>query len=275
MATCKGKGCTKEVTKPGHFMCYDCWKAQNGGKSSGGKSAAKPVKLSNDESLSARSIAEHFTEKTGSKITAQKMNGILNELGWINKPPYGKQGWDVTKAGRRKGAFTTPSKDGTPYVRYPMTVVNDRALRKAVSDMVGDNIAPEVATQAQETAHVAPRKTHTIKTRDGHYVRSRGEALIDNFLYAVRIAHAYEQEVILSENVTMVPDFVALTPSGNVYIEFWGMEGQPDYDARKQDKINLYKEYELTLVEVSPQDLDNLDAYLSRKLAPFGVQTAF
>lgn len=29
------------------------------------------------------------------------------------------------------------------------------------------------------------------------------------------------------------------------------------------------------LVEVSPQDLDNLDEYLSRKLAPFGVQTAF
>ena len=28
MVTCKGANCTKEVTKKGHYLCYNCWKKQ-------------------------------------------------------------------------------------------------------------------------------------------------------------------------------------------------------------------------------------------------------
>ena len=80
--------------------------------------------------------------------------------------------------------------------------------------------------------------------------------------------------MILGEK-TMIPDFTAITPKGNVYIEFWGLEGQPDYDSRRKEKIKLYEKNELELINVSPEHLDNLDAYLSRKLSVYGVKTAF
>ena len=100
--------------------------------------------------------------------------------------------------------------------------------------------------------------------------------MIDNFLYGTRIAHAYEQELYLGEDATvMIPDFTALTPKGNVYIEFWGMEGNASYDKRKEIKKKLYQEYDLELVEVYPKHLDYIDAYLSKIFAKYGVKTAF
>ena len=100
--------------------------------------------------------------------------------------------------------------------------------------------------------------------------------MIDNYLYSARVPHAYELEVYLPESdKVMVPDFVVLTPKGNVYVEFWGMEGQSDYDTNTDQKKKLYEEFDLELIDVWPANLDDLDAYLSRKLAQYGVRTAF
>jgi hypothetical protein len=272
MVKCKTAGCNSEITKKGHYLCLPCWKKENGKKSPSTK--LKPA-IQEKDLLSATGIAGHFSELLGSKISGQKLNGIINELGWISKPPYGRSGWVVTRAGKRKGGTDITSKDGNTFVKYPKSVLNDKALKLAVSEMMGEIVVPTVEKTSDKSAHSSTRKTHQIKTRDGHYVRSRGEALVDNFLYSVKIAHAYEQEVILEQNVTMVPDFIARTPSGNVYIEFWGMEGKQGYDTRKAEKIALYEKYDLVLVQVSPKHLDNLDAYLARELAPFGVKTAF
>ena len=213
------------------------------------------------------------------------MNSILNELGWIAKPPYGQGGWIATKMGNKVGGKNTKPKSGQSYdgeaqgrwtcsVKYPPKIKSHRGLTEAVSAMLGESEEKSESSPGSTSAHSSPTKTNKMKTRDGHYVRSRGEILIDNFLYSVRIAHAYEQEVILGERM-MIPDFIAITPKGNVYIEFWGLEGQPDYDSRRKEKIKSYEKNELELINVSPEHLDNLDAYLSRKLAVYGVKTAF
>ena len=107
-----------------------------------------------------------------------------------------------------------------------------------------------------------------MKSSDGHWVRSRGELLIDNYLFGTRIAHAYEQEIYLQDGTKMVPDFMAITPKGNVYIEFWGMEGNPEYDKRREAKKKLYKENGLELVEIFPKHLH--DAYAARYEAKQG-----
>ncbi len=91
----------------------------------------------------------------------------------------------------------------------------------------------------------------------------------------VRVPHAYELEVHLPESDKVVPDFVVLTPKGNVYVEFWGMEGQSDYDTNTDQMKKLYEEFDLELIDVWPANLDDLDAYLSRKLAQYGVRTTF
>ena len=94
------------------------------------------------------------------------------------------------------------------------------------------------------------------------------------FLLA-RIAHAYEQEIYLQDGSKMIPDFMAITPKGNVYIEFWGMEGKTGYDKRREAKKRLYKDNGLELVEIFPKHLDKLDAYLNAVFARYGVKTAF
>jgi hypothetical protein len=268
MGKCRSAGCNNDISKDGHYLCYACWTKKN-------KTSETTQKQTPEKGLiTATKIAEHYSEKFKAKLSGQKMNSILNELGWIAKPPYGQGGWIATKMGKKMGGTNTKSKSGQNYVKYPPKIKSHRGLTEAVSAMLGKSEEKSESSPGSTSAHSSPTKTNKMKTRDGHYVRSRGEMLIDNFLYSVRIAHAYEQELILGEK-TMIPDFIAITPKGNVYIEFWGLEGQPDYDSRRKEKIKLYEKNELELINVSPEHLDNLDAYLSRKLSVYGVKTAF
>jgi len=299
MVTC---GCGAEVTKPGYYMCYACWKkrkenpSQKQPQSSQKRSApTRPVEERGSQSyrfqssaggvITVTKLAEHFTATLGAKITPQKVNRVLESLGWITRSPYGSGGWVSTKAGQRNGASDHVASNGAPFVKYDETVLKQRALQGALSELAVPTQpakAPEL-TELMETdgCHCSCGKcsilgkTQKYKTRDGHYVRSRGEAMIDNFLYSTRVPHAYELEVHLAGDKAMTPDFCCLTPKGNVYIEFWGMEGQPDYDKSMEYKKKLYEEFDLELIDVSPANLDDLDAYLSRKLAQHGVRTAY
>lgn len=59
----------------------------------------------------------------------------------------------------------------------------------------------------------------TYRTEDGHWVRSRAEVIIDDWLYSHNIMHAYERK--LPEKSYRCDFYI---PSGNVYIEFWGLD---------------------------------------------------
>jgi len=253
----------------------------------------------------ATSIAEHFSEKLNAKIDAKKVNRVLQSLGWIS--PCDGGGWKTTELGRRYGSSDHMFK-GNPWVKYEARVLQEPALVIAFSDLsssprttTNDGVDQLVTAFSDLSASPqqhdvveqqdSPRSTpgcncscgrrsildttHKYKTRDGHYVRSRGEVMIDNYLYSVRVPHAYELELHLSSEKRITPDFCCLTDKGNVYIEFWGLEGQPDYDSSMEYKKKLYKEYDLDLIDVRPENLDDLDAYLSRQLAKFGVRTAY
>ena len=241
----------------------------------------------------ATAIAEHFSrELSQPKITPQKINRVLESLGWIARSPYDAGGWESTKAGLRNGASNHTAMSGVPYVKFEERVLREPALRRALSELSVPTQATQTPTQTQTMNEAVERrvesecrcacgrcsiigKTQKYKTRDGHYVRSRGEVLIDNFLYSTRVPHAYELELHLAENKVMTPDFCCLTAKGNVYIEFWGLEGQADYDSCTAYKKKLYDEFDLDLINVHPENLDDLDAYLSKKLAQYGVRTAY
>ena len=61
-------------------------------------------------------------------------------------------------------------------------------------------------------------------------------------------------------------------PSESVYIEYWGMEDDPKYAERKKVKIELYKKYDFKLIELSDDDILNLDDNLPKKLLKFGIK---
>ena len=81
------------------------------------------------------------------------------------------------------------------------------------------------------------------------------------------VVHAYERRLPIEEE--MYCDFYV--PAGKVYIEYWGYNNDPDYATRKKVKQELYKKYELNLIELSDEHIRNLDDYLPKMLLKFGV----
>lgn len=262
MVTCKGANCTKEVTKKGHYLCYNCWKKQNSGDTS---SKPKSSSYSSDEMLSATKIGQEF------EISGQKMNLLLNELGWTYKPRHGK-GWGATKQGKRQGAEARQVKSsGVPYLVWPPKILKSKVLRRAVADFKGEPVPIETtSTQSSSSSDYEDfRKKYPANYRcmDGHYVRSRAEVMIDNWLYTNGIAHAYERKLPIEDDV--YSDFYI--KSGNVYIEFWGMESDAKYARRKAVKKKAYADNEFNLIELNDDDLNHLDDILPRKLLQYNI----
>ena len=81
------------------------------------------------------------------------------------------------------------------------------------------------------------------------------------------IAYAYEKRVPIKEDVYC--DFYI--PKGKIYIEFWGYEDDEAYIKRKEKKIELYKKYNLNLIEIDNDKIGNLDDHLPKELLRFGV----
>ena len=204
-------------------------------------------------------------------LAANKLNYIFSELGWVNRR---LKGWVVTKQGLKQGAI--PSEDtrsGVPYVKWPETIIQSGLLLSAINDNNAKNtplFSPADDTKNTSTAMKFTTKTDTQhRTTDGHYVRSKAEILIDNWLYMAQIVHAYERKLPIEENVFC--DFYI--PAGKVYIEYWGYDSDPKYLARKDKKLAIYEKYGFKLIQLDDADVQNLDHTLPRLLLKFGVQT--
>lgn len=213
--------------------------------------------------LSATALGEHF------KIPARQINTILSELGWARKH---LKGWHVTELGRRIGGWQREnSKTGIPYVTWTKDILVNENLVKTVNEVtgVGVVVVPEDDTQPESNVSEFRSTVPKQRTADGHYVRSRAEMLIDNWLYMAEIVHAYERRLPVSEEVYC--DFYL--PAGKVYIEFWGMESDPKYAARKEQKKSIYEKYGLNLVELNDDDIINLDDVLPKLLLKHGITT--
>nr|WP_314748343.1 hypothetical protein [uncultured Campylobacter sp.] len=57
-----------------------------------------------------------------------------------------------------------------------------------------------------------------------------------------------------------------LTPT-----QIWGYEDDEKYLARKQKKRELYKKYNLNLIEIDNSKINNIDDFLPRELLKFGI----
>jgi len=259
MVKCKGYRCNEEVNRPGHILCYSCWKKKD--------SKTKSVDIdmpSKDDFLNATKIGQEYG------ISGQKLNLLFNELGWTYKPRHGK-GWQATKQGKRQGASSRIVKQsGVPYVVWPQKILKSRVLRRAIADFKGEALPKTTSVKDSGEKSDDFRLKYKAKYRcmDGHYVRSRGEAMIDNWLYTNGIAHAYERKLPVEEDV--YSDFYI--KSENVYIEFWGMESDANYSKRKVIKQKVYSVHEFNLIELNDKDLNNLDDILPRKLLKYNIR---
>src|SRR5262249_53119681 len=100
--------------------------------------------------------------------------------------------------------------------------------------------------------------------KDGHWVKSKGEKSIDDWLYDHRFVHVYEKHIPCGK----ICDF--FVPQGNsetegIYIEFWG-KTDAAYVKNRKLKTRLYKDHGFKLVEIEPKDITRIDKILSKAL---------
>lgn len=210
-----------------------------------------------DKLITATAIGKHFD------LSSKKMNYVLSELGWIKK---GLKGWLVTDQGAKLGAQQgEDSRSGIPYARWPEKILNVKALQDSIDNMTG---VEKPKTQSDKMDSFRHKFEATHRSTDGHFVRSKAEMLIDNWLYMAEIVHAYERKLPIEEEV--YSDFYI--PTGKVYIEFWGYDNDEKYLARKQEKQAIYQKYNFNLIELTDEEVLNLDDVLPRMLLKFGVQ---
>jgi hypothetical protein len=279
MATCIVDGCKTEVTKAGHKLCLDHWKADQASKLWPCEKCGKPLDkeeplcldcLKKKDALPASRFmtATKVGESVG--LSANRVNAILVELGWITKGD-GEHGWVTTTQGKKNGGIDKEFGTGkTPFVQWPAALLSNRVFTDAVLELKGEKSSAQELSTDTKSEEVGFREKFPAKLRaaDGHMVRSRGELLIDNYLYYKQIIHAYERKAPIDEDLYC--DFYL--PTGNVYIEYWGLEEDASYAKRKAKKLALYSANNLNLIELKDADIENIDDLFPPKLRKFGIK---
>jgi len=258
----------------------DKWTLTNLGKQKGGQTRSNPkfgefivwpedISIPNEQQrakpklLNATAIGKHFN------ISSQRLNLILSELGWIEKDIAG---WQITKLGKGLGGREYEHEtSGAAYVLWPENILTNQNLTSVFKEVtVIEQTPPQPTKEVPQTASDNFREKFpgTLRTKDGHWVHSRGEVIIDNALYDYKLAHAYERKLPIAEDVYC--DF--FIPTENVYIEYWGMEKDPKYAERKKTKLEIYKKYEFKLIELNDSDIANLDDHLPKKLLKYNIK---
>lgn len=112
-----------------------------------------------------------------------------------------------------------------------------------------------------------------VKCVDGHWVENDLERDIDDMLYQLRKPHVYAKKVneITSRCVKSDWFIPVLSDTKGIYIELWGMDTE-DYKKNKEEKISLYKEEELPLIQIFRKDVlsdkallrDNLESEINK-----------
>lgn len=112
---------------------------------------------------------------------------------------------------------------------------------------------------------------------DGTYLKSFGEKAIADFLFEHDIKYRYERNFWWN-GINYRPDFTIENNQGKrIVIEYFGLTGDPDYDAMSEQKRNYWQNNpDWHLLEFSPHDLksssvEGFRALLKQSLEDFGI----
>ena len=136
-----------------------------------------------DKLVNTTMLSKHFS------ISKLRMNPILSELGMVQKAV---KGWTLTKLGENLGGKQFEYvQTGIPYICWNESILTNKRLLETIQSVQGVSNSDE-KEEVKPTSSVGFRDKFEAKhrTADGHYVRSRAEMLIDNWLYMSEIVHA-------------------------------------------------------------------------------------
>lgn len=212
--------------------------------------------------LSATQLGERF------KLNAKKINQLLSELGWINKT---EQGWKVSDSGFRIGGEQREDKSSESlFALWHDSIVHNKRLKQSIIEFLGKDAKAHATDKSISSFRQKFEAKH--RTLDGHYVRSTEELIIDNWLYMAGVVHAYDRQLPIEEDV--LSDFYL--PAGKIYLQYWG-EGSPSNASTKSMRnkaatLAIYQQHGFNLIELTAEDIPNLDVVLPSALRKFGIK---
>ncbi len=130
-------------------------------------------------------------------------------------------------------------------------------VRKMMVDFVRTpaEAEPPPKERMSKEEYLAFRRSEAFLTLRGEYVKSGGEALLANFFFEHSIKYEYERNVYWN-GVNYRPDFTLPLGERKVIIEYFGMQGDPDYDAMSAAKRRFWTNHpEVAFLEYSRHDL--------------------
>lgn len=213
---------------------------------------------SSGQRLSATQIGQRFS------LPAKKINQLLQELGWITRH---EQGWQVTASGATVGGQQREDKESkAQFVVWHDTVIRNKRLKQSVAEFSGQDAEAHATDKSLSSFRQKFEAKH--RTLDGHYVRSKGELIIDNWLYMNGIVHAYDRQLPIEQDV--LSDFYL--PAGKVYLQYWGDDQGSTSEQQRETITAIYAEHEFALIDIYPEDIEHLDERLPSKLREFGIK---
>jgi len=111
-------------------------------------------------------------------------------------------------------------------------------------------------------AMLAHRRSLPNEALDGRYYKSQGEKQIANFFIEHDISFKYERNFWWN-GINYRPDFTVFTGENKgVVIEYFGMDGDREYDEMTNQKIDYWRDKkDWNLIEVYPPDLAQRDNF--------------
>lgn len=132
---------------------------------------------------------------------------------------------------------------------------------RRIKELFGSWLGALIAAGVLEDGTRRTSRGTQCLAKDGHVCLSLGEKTIDDFLYAQGVIH--EKEPPYPEG-NYRADFLV----GDVFVEYFGLKGNPDYDAKTRLKKRICKRHGIRLISIYPSELISVKK-LSSKLAEF------
>ena len=118
-----------------------------------------------------------------------------------------------------------------------------------------------------------------IYTINQEIVKSKGEAIIANFLYCNNISYKYEKiyKDLMEESHTYKPDFTLDLGGDEVYIEYFGLSDYKDNELRRYNKIrrikeNYHKTHHTRFISIGCSKNEDIIYELKRELIKMGFK---
>lgn len=230
-------------------LCKDCFKLKDSGEVSKCESCASWFKGKDSSCPQCQSEHQAATKKTILSIYEEVLS----------------KAWD-------DGILTDDEKKLLHSLRTHLKISEEEhaELEKPIRESVeGLNRFVKEAQKTENELENDFRKKFPPKyrTKDGHFVRSKDERWIDDWLYDHKIPHSYEDK-LLGTNIYC--DFFLPFGKG-IYVEYWGLEERADYSKRMNQKIKFYDEKQLTRIDIHRKHMEDPNTHVPeifRKFLP-------